>query len=243
MDEDKIIQENELEESIKSNEQKRNKNIILTVLKRHKLALLIIVFLMMVSSTFAWFIYNKTVDMTLHAHVKAWNIHLGEEDESEDAYEIKIAALYPGMRSINTVTDGGGIPIVNNGELTAAISINITSITLFGVEQEKGVDYTLDVSADGKTFTVTGYPFVLTFVLDASQLTSNARSALNYSLVWDYDNLEAACTQDENGNPIDYNRCDVEDTEMGEASYEYSANNPNGSSLVIKMNMDVTQVN
>lgn len=237
MDEEKIVQEEEL------NDTKKSKNILLTVLKRHKLGLLIILFLVMVSSTFAWFIYNKTVDVNLHAHVKSWNIELGDENETDDGYEIAIAALYPGMTSIDTVTSGGGIPIVNNGELSAAISIDISSITLFGVEQTKGVDYTLDISKDGKTFKVSGYPFVLTFVLDASQVTSGGKSALNYSLVWDYDNNEEACTKDDDGNDINYNKCDVEDTEMGEASYKYSKNNPGASSLVIKMKMDVTQIN
>ena len=240
MEDDKIVEEQVIHDS---HDGDKNKNIILTVLKRHKIGLLIILFLMMVSSTFAWFIYNKTVDMSLHARVKAWNIELGDEDESEEGYEIAIAALYPGMTSIDTTVSGGGIPIVNNGELAAAISIKISSITLFGVEQVEGTDYTLEVSADGKTFTVAGYPFVLKFVLDASQINSGGKSALNYSLVWDYDNSEAECMQDENGNAIDYNRCDVDDTELGEQSYEYSQDNPGASSLVIKMNMDVTQVN
>lgn len=240
MDEEKVVQE---QTTSNSHDVVKNKNIIFAVLKRHKLGLLIILFLIMVSSTFAWFIYNKTVDMSLHAHVKSWNIELGDEDESDEGYEIAIAALYPGMTTIDTTIAGGGIPIVNNGELSAAISINISSITLFGVEQVEGTDYDLEVSQDGKTFTVTGYPFVLTFVLDASQINSGGKSALNYSLVWDYDNSEVECTQDENGNAIDYNKCDVEDTEMGEASYEYSNANPGASSLVIKMKMDVTQVN
>lgn len=237
MDEEKIVQEEKLDDT------KKSKNILLIVLKRHKLGLLIILFLVLVSSTFSWFIYNKTVDMSLHAHVKAWNIELGDENETDDGYEIAIAALYPGMTSIDTTTTGGGIPIVNNGELSAAISIDISSITLFGVEQTKGVDYTLDISKDGKTFKVSGYPFILTFVLDASQVSSGGKSALNYSLVWDYDNNEETCTKDDNGNDIDYNRCDVEDTVMGEESYKYSKNNPGASSLVIKMKMDVTQIN
>ncbi len=238
MEEEKIISEIENTDKVQ-----KKKNILLLVLKKHKIGILLIIFMIMVSSTFAWFIYNKTVDMSLHAHVKAWNIELGEENESDEGYEIAIAALYPGMTSIDTVANGGGIPIVNNGELAAAVSISISSITLFGVEQVQGVDYTLDVSADGKTFTVNGYPFVLKFVLDASQVNSGGKSALNYSLVWDYDNAEAECMQDENGNAIDYNRCDVEDTVMGETSYEYSKANPKASSLVIKMRMDVTQIN
>lgn len=238
-----------MKEEILNTEEKElhenNKKIIIAVLKKHKIALLLIIFLVMVSSTFAWFIYNKTVDMSLHAHVKAWNIQLGEEDESQDKYEISISALYPGMTSIDTTQSGGGIPIVNNGELAADVSIRISSLTLFGVLQEPGVDYELVVTNGGKTFTVEGYPFVLTFTLDASRVTSGGASALNYSLVWDFDNSEPECMQDENGNQLDYNRCDAEDTEMGEMSYAFAEANKDvtnpPSSLIIEMEMDVTQ--
>ena len=107
-----------------------NKNILLTVLKRHKIGLLIIILLVMISSTFAWFIYNTAVDVSLNAHVKTWNIELGNEG-NEDVYEIKIEALYPGMATIDTSLSNSGIPIHNAGEVAAVISINITSITLF----------------------------------------------------------------------------------------------------------------
>lgn len=221
-----------------------NKHILLTVLKRHKIGLLVILLLIMISSTFAWFIYNKTVDMGLMAHVKTWNIELGDSDE-EEIYEIKIEALYPGMASIDTAAAGGGIPIHNSGEVAANISVDITSITLFGVEQVEGTDYTLEKSADGKTFTVTGYPFVLKFILASSALAVGARSEFNYTLEWDYENDEEECTKDENGNTMNYNRCDVEDTELGEASYKFSQQHINDtikpSSLVISMKMDVTQ--
>lgn len=237
--------EKEILKSEEKDSHENNKKIIIAVLKKHKIALLLIVFFVMVSSTFAWFIYNKTVDMALHAHVRAWNIQLGEEDESQDKYEIAISALYPGMASIDTTVSGGGIPIVNNGELAADISIRISSLTLFGVVQVEGTDYELVVSDDGKTFTVDGYPFVLTFTLDASQITSGGSSALNYSLVWDFDNSEAECMQDEQGNQLDYNRCDAEDTELGEQSYEFAEANKDvdnpPSSLIIEMEMDVTQ--
>lgn len=232
-------------ENVDSHNDSKNKHILLTVLKRHKIGLLVIILLAMVSSTFAWFIYNRTVDLTLNAHVKTWNIELGESDDEVDVYEIKIEALYPGMATINTSTAGGGIPIHNAGEVAATISINITSITLFGEEQVVNEDYVLEKSEDGKTFTVTGYPFVLKFVLDASELGIGAVSALNYTLEWDYENDDPACLQEQNGETV--NICDMLDTEMGEASYEFSeANkdaNPKPSSLVIAMKMDVTQKN
>ena len=237
MDDKEIIKEE------KKNELRKNSFVLLMALKRHKVSLLIILFLFLVSSSFAWFIYNETVDLSLHARVKSWNIELGDENNTDDEYVIKIAALYPGMVSIDTSVSGEGIPITNNGELSAAISINIESITLFGVEQIRDTDYTLDVSNDGKIFTVSGYPFVLSFVLDASQINSGGVSSLNYSLVWDFDNSDPSCMLDDDGNAITYNRCDVEDTEMGERSYEYSKDHPTESSLIVKMKMDVTQVN
>lgn len=239
-------QDNEVFEKNQKDSHETNKKILITVLKKHKIGILVVIFLIMVSSTFAWFIYNRTVDMALHAHVRAWNIELGD-DMGEEVYEIAIDALYPGMASIDTSQSAdGGIPIVNNGEVTANVSILINSLTLFGEIQIPGEDFTLEVSDDGKTFIVKGYPFVLTFTLDASQVTGNGgKSALNYSLVWDFDNDEAECMLDEDGNPIDYNRCDAEDTALGEASYEFAeankdvANPP--SSLVIQMQMNVTQ--
>lgn len=222
-------------------EVKQKKNIILTVLKHHKIGILIIIFLMMVSSTFAWFVYNKTVNMALITHVKSWNIELGDDKEG-DTYEIKIDDLYPGMATIDTA-NGGGIPIVNNGEIAADISIEIISITLFGELQTLGTDYDIvrTDAVSGTEFKIDGYPFILVFKLSSDYLTSGASGNLNYTLEWDYENSEAECMQDASGNALDYNRCDAEDTAFGEKSYEFSSANPNDSSLIIQMKMNVTQ--
>lgn len=221
------------------------KNILLTVLKKHKIGLLLIVFLLTVSGTFAWFVYNKTVDMSLHAHVKAWNIELGDDDG--DTYVIEIDDLYPGMTTIDT-KNGGGIPITNNGEIAANIQIDIVSITLFGELQDKEKqDYVLEetTTSEGKKFTVKGYPFVLSFTLSSDYLTSGSSTTLNYSLEWVYEKDSSYdCTfKDDDGNVL--NDCDAQDTYFGEKSYAFSSDpaHINEPSLVIQMKMNVTQAN
>ncbi len=221
----------------------KKKDILFIVLKKHKIGLLLIAFLIMVSSTFAWFINNKTVDLSLHAHVKAWNIELGD-DEDGDTYVIEIADLYPGMATIDT-SNGAGIPINNNGEIDASIDIDIVSITLFGKLQSSN-DYTLEknTTANGIEFVIKGYPFVLSFRLSADYLTSGASTTLNYTLEWVYekdDNTQCSLVNDE----VTIDNCDALDTYFGEKSYEFSSNpdNQGESSLVIQMKMNVTQAN
>lgn len=226
----------------KTSHKPKKDNVIITVLKKHKIGILLVIFLFMVSSTFAWFVFNRTVSMSLTTHVKAWNIELGDDDDG-DTYVIEIADLYPGMATIDTEA-GGGIPITNNGEIAADISVDIVSITLFGELQELGVDYTLEKRQNNSEteFVVSGYPFVLTFKLSSDYLVSGASTALNYSLEWVYENTDPSCYKtDADGET--YNQCDIDDTYYGEKSYDFSIDSPNSSSLVIEMKMNVTQSN
>lgn len=223
-----------IEDKTKQHDSKNNRNILLIVLKKHKLSLFILLFFCCASTTFAWFIYNKTVDMSLNAHVKSWDVVLGDEG-NEGEYVFQISDLYPGME---TSTDS--INVVNNGEVSADMSITIKSITLFGVEQTAD-DYTLEVSPDGTEFVVTGYPFELKFKIASKSIASGGKSQLSFELVWDYENDEPECTvTDENGT---YNICDREDTELGEMSYEFSSNpdNVDKSSLVIDLGIEIVQ--
>lgn len=236
------MEEKEKIKDINISHKPKKDNIIITVLKKHKIGILLVIFLCMVSSTFAWFVFNKTVDMALTTHVKAWNIELGDEDE-EDTYVIEIADLYPGMATINTAS-GGGIPITNSGEIAADISVDIVSITLFGELQKAGEDYILEKRQNNSEteFVVSGYPFILTFKLSSDYLVSGASTALNYSLEWVYENTDPSCYKtDEDGET--YNQCDIDDTYYGEKSYDFSIESPNSSSLVIEMKMNVTQSN
>jgi len=226
-----------------TNNKSTKKNILLIALRKHRISLAIVLFFVFASTTFAWFIYNKTVDLGMGAHVKSWKVFLGDDDEG-DTYEIELSDLYPGMTAI----DGEEIPVTNDGEMDATVSIQIKSLTLFGEEQTMGApgatcdatiphddpnyvcDYTIAVSVEsGKTvYTVTGYPFELKFYLGSTNLSAQHSSTLNYSLKWDYESCPANDTS-----------CDEKDTWYGEKSYEYGNDNP---SLEVVMTLNFTEV-
>ena len=231
-----------MQEEIQEKENKKPKtNILLSVLKKHKLGILIITLMALLSSTMAWFIYNRSVDLMLTAKVKAWDIEIGEGGTQEDSYEIKIDALYPGMENIDTVVTKNGVPVHNTGEVPAILTDDVYSITLFGEEQKQGEDYRVEKSADGRTFKIVGYPFNISFILKENRIEPGQRSSLDYKLYWDYEHNEPECTQDIDGSQLDYNKCDMEDTKLGEASYIFNKENPDKSSLIIKMRMNITQ--
>ena len=210
----------------KNTAEEKKKNILLIALKRHKYSLAFVLFFVFASTAFAWFIYNKTVDMGLNAHVKSWKVYMGDGDEG-DSYIIDLEDLYPGMTPIS----GESIPISNDGEMDATVSIQIKSLYLFGEEQNQGApgvtcdatiprddpnyvcDYTIAITTDasGRTvYTIEGYPFTLQFNLGLSMLGAGGNSDLNYSLTWAYESCPANDTS-----------CDEIDTWYGEKSYEY----------------------
>lgn len=211
-------------------EKKKNhkKNILLIALKKHKFGLAFVLFFTFASSAFAWFIYNKTVNIDISAHVKSWNVYMGDGEDG-DTFVIELQQdLYPGMDSVI----GDSIPITNDGEMDANVSIQIKSLSVFGVEQIQGTpgqacdstldrsdssylcDYTItsSVNSSGNTiYTINGYPFTLQFSLGLSMLGAGGNSDLNYSLIWDYERCSDGDTS-----------CDELDTWYGEKSYEYS---------------------
>lgn len=188
--------------------EKKKKNILLIALKKHKISLAIVMFFAFASVSFAWFIYNKTVDVSVQGHVKSWNLELG--DGEGDTFVFRLSDLYPGMPDASD-----SVAITNSGEMNATLALEFDSLKLFGEEQVQGTDYTVSV-ADG-VYTISGYPFNLSFSLGATELSAGSAitSGLSFQLTWDYDNSEAECTVG------GVNICDAEDTELGEKSYLY----------------------
>ena len=218
---------------------KKKKNLFLKVLKKHKIKILIIMFLMLVSSTWAWFVYNKVVDFRLVAHVKTWKVNLGEEDETGEEYVFEVTDLYPGM--LEFIDDD--LTIANDGEVNAAVTVTIKKITLFGEEIAiTGGSSLNEVFAN--------YPFKATMKLQAINadgsfgteydLSGNADvvmgSNTNYrfllSVTWPFECSKedgSACTQEE----ID--AWDEIDTEYGLKSYAFELEKAKEGSIYADM--------
>lgn len=217
---------------------KTNKSILLLAIKKHKLGLLIVLFLILVSSTACWFIFNTHVDLGLQAHIKSWDFKI-QNDGDEIAFNID--ALYPGM---NIKTDSRNL--INNGEIGGTLSLDIKSIELFGVTR---TDYTIEKSEDGREIIVKGFPFELKVSINKNVLLANTDDSalLEYTLKWDYENDEPECiaTRDlEDGSIESYNKCDEEDTLLGEESFTFSntEGNEDKPSLIIKIDVNIKQV-
>lgn len=218
-----------------SSEKKKSKNILLLALARHKIGLLLVLLLVLISSTLCWFIFNTQVDLDIQAHVKSWNF--GFDDNG--SIEVKIDDLFPGVDDQEYSLD-----LVNYGEMDGTISIDIASITLFGEEQVKGVNYTVERSVDGNTLNIIGYPFDAQVVLGKNTLiatedTNKDTTKLDFKLVWDYDNSDPDCVDSDSGKNI----CDIADTELGSKSYIFSNDlaNADTPSLIIEISVDIVQ--
>jgi hypothetical protein len=212
---------------MKNESDNKKKNILLIALKRHKYSLAFVLFFVFASTAFAWFIYNKTVDMGLNAHVKAWDIHLAAGDG--ETYTFNLSDLYPGMPE---ATDS--VVVVNDGEMDADLSFTVKELVLFGETKTLNTDYT--VTVNNGVYTINGFPFELSFSLTSDSVSAGAQTTLSFVLNWDYDNNEPECQgTDAGGEP--YNICDAEDTELGEKSYEYSQTNPDDPSLAIVLRL------
>ena len=78
---------------------KSNFKVVLKVIKKKvKLRYLLLLIVLLVSNTFAWFIYNNQVDNRIDVHVRAWRIVLTKEDSQiSDYVTFNVQNVYPGM--------------------------------------------------------------------------------------------------------------------------------------------------
>ena len=77
---------------------KRTMNKVVKVLKKIKLRNLIILLVLLIVNTFAWFIYATKVSLDLSVHVSSWDVEFVSGDEEITTnMEIVVDRIYPGM--------------------------------------------------------------------------------------------------------------------------------------------------
>lgn len=168
----------------------------------NKATIIILVALLaiIISTTYAWFINNDTVDLSINANVKSWNIEFGPNDSDTENIVVEIAdAIYPG-KTVSTED----IKIVNRGDVNAELDYKIKSVTLFG--ETKTGDELLSL------------PFIIT-----GQFNDNINSDITASggegkfkviLTWPFE-LEQNATEEEKKAKDDL------DTLYSQKAYEY----------------------
>lgn len=195
---------------------------VIKILKKIKLRNIIILILLLVFNTYAWFIYATRVDTNLSVHVSSWDIEFisGEEEITTDI-KIELDKIFPGMATFEKT-----IEVHNKGETKAYLSYELKSLEIMGetfvVDEENGM-----TSSELEEKMQNEYPFkILVNAKGTGVLEQNGSGSFNISVSWPF----------ESGN-------DALDTLWGNKSYEFQEKNPNAKSIVLKLTLIAVQQN
>ncbi len=211
---------------------KRNKyQIIWSIVKKKvKLSHIILLIILLISNTFAWFIYNERVQGSIDVQVRGWRILMESEDQQiTDYIDIIVDSIYPGMENYYK-----SIEIQNQSDISATIRYtilegNILDYSFKTVEGrlEAGESpVSGDLSSAAMIYELEhNYPFKITFSLTNNILEEHYGTATFAVLInWLY----------EGGN-------DVADTTWGKNAYNYKELNPTLPSINLKVKIYITQ--
>jgi len=196
----------------------KNKKVIIITL---------ILVLLLIGSTYAWFIFHTDVDVSLEAKVKSWKIEFKEDDEILDTeMAIEIASIYPGMEEYTK-----SISIQNKGEIDASVGYKISAIELFGERKSVGENCTEEELNEY----IASLPFVIDFELDKETVVASGDEA-NYNITvnWPLGDISDTITEK-----------DEIDTQMGIKAYEFNSlpENQDTKNLSIEVKLYAVQKN
>lgn len=202
-------------EEEKNRKAKRNKKGLLRYVKLRTLIILVV---MLLFNTYAWFIFATKASLDLQVHVTSWNIKF-KVDEQESSTNIIIDAgrIYPGMPTFQKV-----ITVSSGGEEAAILSYRYKSVTLLGKTYTAGEEYT---EAELKNMMEVENPFKVSVAIDQEHISeTNGEGSFTISITWPF----------ESGN-------DELDTEWGEKAYDFYEKNGDISSLHIELELIAEQ--
>lgn len=192
--------------------------LVKKIFKKIKLRTLIILILLLIANSYAWFIYATKVNMGFNAHVSSWNVNfeIGDSESSTNVI-VDVERMYPGMDTFSQT-----IVAKNNGETRAKLSYRIKSITMLGETSEVSESLTSEELANRLA---NDYPFHLTIGVDNHELEAGqGQGTFTITLEWPF----------ESGD-------DAKDTEWGEKAYEFYATNPGVSSIHLDLEIIAQQ--
>ena len=172
--------------------------LLVKILKKIKIKNIIILILLLIFNTYAWFIYATRVSSEISVHISSWNVEFTVgEDETTTNVVIAVDRIYPGMENAEkTVT------VKNKGEIKAELDYQIMSLKVLDEYYKVGEN----ITAEGLTNKInTEYPFKINITKDdilLSEGTGNGKFSV--TVEWPF----------ESGD-------DELDTLWGNKAYEY----------------------
>lgn len=195
----------------------KNSEIRKKLKKSLRFKLLIMLGILLVFNTFAWFVYSSTINTGITATVKSWEIAFNSENQLIQEVEFNIEELYPGMPDYNDF-----VTILNYGEIAAEVSYEIEEIKILNETYSKN-EYT---SVQLLNILNTN-PFQVTFNFDKTTILPETDYVeFSVDVSWPY----------ENNN-------DEADTLWGHDAYDFNLAYPGVTQITIKLVLTATQVN
>ena len=173
------------------------------------IAIFLMIILLLLVNTFAWFIFNENVNIKIDTKVKSWNINFTENDKQiTDTTNLEIESIYPGMQDENKT-----IVIKNNGEVASELEYKIKSIELFGERKAVGENCTQEEMDEY----IKSLPFEIKIEQEKDELEGNGEETnIKVTLSWPLG---------ENEESDEITEKDKLDTEYGEKAYNYLLEN------------------
>lgn len=173
--------------------------------KKAIILILIVIFLLL-TSTYAWFIFNSDVNLAINTRVKSWTIEFKEDGQVlENEVELEIDSIYPGMQE-----QYKNITIENKGEIAAEIEYEVTAIELFGERKAIGEN----CSKEEFENYMNTLPFIINVKLNDSIIESDGKEA-NCRITFNWPFGDEENTQISNKDEID--------TKIGIHAYEFNS--------------------
>ena len=192
---------------------------IVRIIKKVKIRNILILILLIMFNTYAWFIYATKVATEISVHISSWNVEFatGEEVTTTNII-IEVERLYPGMDDyVKEIT------VKNKGEMRAQLSYKIKEIRVLDTQYIVDEDMTSE-SLQNKI--ETEYPFKINIEKDDSELIQGTGDGkFTISVKWPY----------ESGD-------DEKDTLWGNKAYEYYELNKDKKSIVIQLELEAKQI-
>ena len=191
--------------------------------------LLLIVILLLIANTFAWFIFNENVSLSLETKVESWDLEFTyNEQEIEEAVDFEIESIYPGMPD-----ESKTVVIKNNGEIAAEFAYKIRSIELLGEKMVVGEN----CSEEEIEEYVNNLPFEIKIEQEKDLIEKNGDSTeFKITFTWPFEDANDSNTITEK---------DKKDTKLGQKAYEYnnSPENLDGYNFKMKIELIAKQKN
>ncbi len=192
---------------------------IVKIIKKVKIRNILILILLIIFNTYAWFIYATRVATDISVHIASWNVEFATgEDETTTNILVQVDRAYPGME--NYLKE---ITVKNKGEMKAKLDYKIKSLKVMDDKYVVG-ENTTDEELKNKI--ETEYPFKINITKDDSELSQGIGDGkFSISVEWPY----------ESGD-------DEKDTLWGNKAYEYYKTNPDKKSIEIQLELVAKQI-